>query len=51
MCEKTYFCGCGDFSSSDYESLEDHIVSHSNNRNAGHYYLGVCCSCGCETMN
>ena len=47
---KWYICNCGsDFSS--YDRLEDHIVSHANNGNSGHYYRGRCCSCGCTLIN
>jgi hypothetical protein len=50
--EKTYYCNCIKFNSTDYDSLEDHIVSHANNGNgANHYYLGFCCGCGCTTLN
>ena len=49
--EKKYYCICT-FSTTNYDSLEDHIVSHANNGNGKHhYYLGYCCDCGCTKVN
>ena len=45
-----YICNCtAKFPT--YDQLEDHIVDHANNQNAGHYYKGRCCSCGCTLVN
>ena len=38
----TYVCNCGD-GFSEYDQLEDHIVSHANNGHSGHFYCGRCC--------
>jgi hypothetical protein len=48
--DKIYYCNCS-FSSTEYESLEDHIVSHAKNGNgSNHYYFGYCCGCGCTLL-
>jgi len=50
--ETTYYCNCIDFTTTEYDSLEDHIVSHANNGNGeDHYYLGYCCGDSCTILH
>ena len=51
MCNETQFiCRCDEWFE-DYDQLEDHIVSHANLGNDGHWYFAKCVGPNCRIVH